>query len=205
MLVYIVINLVNDKVYIGQTIGNLNIRKTQHYSATRLKAKKYVSCFHRAIKKYGEDVFEWKVLRLCNNINELNAWEQYYILYYDSMNVGYNLQSGGCNYVVTEKTKKRLREKHSDVSGKNNPMYGTIRKGKDGTFYGKKHTIEARKKIGENRTYAIGNKHCNYGKPMSEEQKEKLRKANIGKKHSLKTRLKMSESAKKRGNSNRQH
>jgi len=39
-----------------------------------------------------------------------------------------------------------------------------------------------------------GENNCNYGKPMSEEQKEKLRKANVGKKHTEEHRMKITNS-----------
>ena len=78
--------------------------------------------------------------------------------------------------IVTEETKKKMRDNHADVSGQNNPFYGKrhpdeiieqIRKqnigrkrslevrlntskrikGKGNPFYGKKHTIASRRKI----------------------------------------------------------
>ncbi len=81
-------NLLNNKVYIGQTtqIGNIRYRKG---------AAAYKSCtlFYRAIIKYGWDNFNTEILCYAIDNKYLNELEEYFINLYDSCNVskGYNL------------------------------------------------------------------------------------------------------------------
>lgn len=100
-LIYLAKNLINNKVYIGQTINSLTRRKGSHLLAARmLKDNLY---FHQAIRKYGEESFEWKILKEINLETKeelrkaLNEAEIFFISLYDSKNPqkGYNLTSGG--------------------------------------------------------------------------------------------------------------
>jgi len=95
----------------------------------------------------------------------------------------------------SEETIEKMRRPRPHLRGKNNHRYG-----KPGTFTGKHHTEEAKKKIGgANR----GEKSSNYGKPAwnrgipwSDEVKKKQSEVKKGKKASEETKKKMSESHK---------
>lgn len=52
---------------------------------------------------------------------------------------------------LTQSTKNKISKNHADVSGKNNPMYGTL-----GGMYGKKHSEETKNKLSKR---MIGNKN----------------------------------------------
>lgn len=88
--IYKVTNLVNDKIYIGQTVQKLNKRWGDHCAkGSGCKA------LSRAIKKYGKANF--KVEEICSalNLNDLNYLENYFIKYYNSFGKnGYNLSLG---------------------------------------------------------------------------------------------------------------
>lgn len=78
--------------------------------------------------------------------------------------------------IISEELRKIKSEK---FSGKNNPMYGIHRYGKESPFYGKHHTEEAKKKISEARKGKYcGENNPNYGKKITEEQKKKISEAN---------------------------
>jgi hypothetical protein len=64
-----------------------------------------------------------------------------------------------------------------------------IRRGKNNTFYGKKHSKESIAKI---KLASSGKNNSMYGKPRTEEVKQKLRLANLGKKHTKESIKKMS-------------
>lgn len=84
--IYLTINLINHKVYVGQTTTS---RKSY------IGSGKYI---RKAIKKYGKDKFSKTVLISgIKNIAELNYWEDFYIRLFNSTNpkVGYNAKSGG--------------------------------------------------------------------------------------------------------------
>jgi group I intron endonuclease len=149
LLIYKATNIINHKVYIGQTIKTLDYRKRKHINNAFRNPK---TRFHQAIIKYGEENFIWTIVE--NNIESkdiLNEKEIYWILFFNSFNNGYNDTKGGksfLGYKFTEESKKKMslshlgqsrpcskehREKISkSVSGKNNGFYG--KKGKDSPF-----------------------------------------------------------------------
>lgn len=93
--IYKITNLINNKIYIGQSI-DIEKRWEEH--------KYYSSDEHTAIqsafKKYGISNFSFEVIEKCSK-NKLDEREIYWIAYYDSYNNGYNLTAGG-------QTKRRL-------------------------------------------------------------------------------------------------
>jgi len=177
MIIYKATNRENGKIYIGQTIGTLKYRKTQHLWDAKGGSNYH---FHNALLKYGVDGFKWEVIQICADIDSLNEREQYYIAYYDSFNNGYNSQSGGLNYRASEETKEKMKEA---TGGKNNPRYGVeVSKETRGRMR-KAHlnmSDEAKRKRGEAiRKRQMGKDNHNYGKHPSEKTKEKLRQASL--------------------------
>jgi group I intron endonuclease len=87
MIIYLTINLLNGKFYVGQLFN----RKGKN---SYLGSGKYIL---RAIRKYGKENFTRVTLCYCNSQEELNQMEIYWISYFDSTNpsVGYNLAKGG--------------------------------------------------------------------------------------------------------------
>ena len=69
-------NIVNGKWYIGQTTVGLENRRRQHLKAARNNYGH--GAFHAAIRKYGEDCFEWTVLESdITSYDELNEREKF--------------------------------------------------------------------------------------------------------------------------------
>lgn len=89
-IIYKITNLLNGKVYIGQTIRSLKDRYSQH------KYKTSSSPIHLAIKKYGHQNFIIEELEQCP-INLLDEREIFYINQYKSYckRYGYNISRGG--------------------------------------------------------------------------------------------------------------
>lgn len=141
MLIYKATNIINNKIYIGQTQNSLEQRKASH----KKDFKTQDSYFYRAIRKYGWENFKWEVIKDdIQTVEELNYWEEYYIKLYntfDNKEKGYNSLPGGLNHTPTEEEKKRRSER---VKGEKNPMYG-----KPGTWLGKKFSEEHKKKISD--------------------------------------------------------
>lgn len=99
--VYKCVNIINEKVYIGITIESLEERKRKHISDTlRRKDKCH---FHRALRKYGLDSFEWSVIETISSSSKENLLfclknlETKYIKLYNSYTSGYNSTPGGDN------------------------------------------------------------------------------------------------------------
>lgn len=103
MIIYEVRNMINNKVYIGQTARSFNAR----YGGTGVGAERILGHheksgvsnkhLHRALKKYGTDNFKVSILKQCSSKQELDEMEIYYINLYDSTNSskGYNRAAGG--------------------------------------------------------------------------------------------------------------
>lgn len=91
--VYLAKNKINGRCYIGKTINTLNYRKRKHIEAAKNNNGYY---FHRAIRKYGENNFEWMILLFSEDNKILCEIEQGEIKKYNSkMPNGYNLTDGG--------------------------------------------------------------------------------------------------------------
>lgn len=90
--IYIIKNIVNSKVYIGQTRTSVEQRWKEH-----LRHAQYGDqIINRAMKKYGIDKFYVEILEICD-ISVLDEREIYYIDLYDSTDKskGYNVSIGG--------------------------------------------------------------------------------------------------------------
>ncbi len=106
--VYLIRNLVNNKVYVGQT-KNFNQRKYGHRYAMKKGVERPL---YRAMRKYGFENFTFEVLEECTD-ESINEREQHWVVQFDSFNPerGYNLTSGGNQDTnVSEETKRKLSE-----------------------------------------------------------------------------------------------
>ena len=118
MVIYKTTNLVNKKIYIGQSKNN---RKNYFGSGFILK---------NAITKYGVSNFKKEILEECNSKKELNEREIYWIKKTKSQdkNIGYNIACGGSGGDTfsnqTDENKRKIRDKRSkSMKGKNtSPM-----------------------------------------------------------------------------------
>ena len=164
--IYKIVNKINNKVYIGQSI-NIEKRIKKHKYNALIKNIKHP--LYDSIRKYSIDNFEFIILEEIKDINELDLRELYWINHYKSndLNYGYNLR-------LDCRTNKGF--KHSKQSKLNMSLSQT----------GKKLSIEHRKIL------SLSNK----GKPKSEEHKLKLSESHKGKIVSKETREKLSKSHK---------
>lgn len=164
-IIYKYTNKINGKVYIGQTV-NEEKRKKEHRGAYGNYP------FHRAIRKYGWDNFDYEVVftTISSDLDRLkyllDTMEKYFIKKYNSFGEGgYNCTLGGGGSLgrkQTEEAKKRISEKNS----------------------GKKPSEETRRKL------SIASRN------MSAETRRKLSIAGTGRKHTEEAKRKISESKK---------
>lgn len=131
--IYYIKNIVNNNMYIGQSI-NIKNRFSCHKSALN-KNSHYNEKLQEDFNKYGIESFEFGVLEECNR-EDLDKLEQYYIKKYNTMIEGYNNASGGLKgFKSSEETKLKVSLNHADVSGENNPSYGKTIKQRMGDNY----------------------------------------------------------------------
>ena len=96
--IYKIENLINHKVYIGQSIDIKRRFNAHKATAFNINARNYQYPLYRAIRKYGLENFSFQVIEECSQ-QELNKKENYWILYYDSCNKGYNQSYQGNNNI----------------------------------------------------------------------------------------------------------
>lgn len=97
--IYKIVNDVNNKIYIGQTVQNPSKRLQGHINDAFIidyskMDYKYNHKFARALRKYGPEHFEMIIIEECD-IEKLNEKEVYYINKYNSFENGYNTTLGG--------------------------------------------------------------------------------------------------------------
>ena len=88
--IYIYVNKVNCKIYIGQS-KNIRQRTRDHFKIGRLKDH---IVFDRAILKYGKSGFKFYIIEECPK-EFLNDREIYYINKFEAFTKGYNMTKGG--------------------------------------------------------------------------------------------------------------
>lgn len=132
MFIYKITNIINNKVYIGQSIRPIEQRFKRHINDA-LK-NKLDTHFARAIRKYGSDNFICELIDESDNQKDLTLKEQYWIRYYDSVNKGYNetdaiSKCGGNTYLSKTKTELMLISNKIRISklGKLNPNSKSIK------------------------------------------------------------------------------
>jgi group I intron endonuclease len=153
----------NGKIYIGITSQQDINRRWQ--SGYGYKGNEH---FYRAIKKYGWSNINHEILFDGLSKEEAERKEIELISKYKATdpNIGYNIENGGnCSGTHSEETKQKISRAQI---GEKNHMYG-----KHSWSYGKKMSAEFCEK---NRIAHLGIPASNKGKPMSEEQKAKLRR-----------------------------
>jgi len=118
--IYKIINLINNKVYIGSSI-NISVRITSHKHCL-CKQKHVNSYLQRAFNKYGKHNFAFEVVEYCQE-NKLLFREEYWINYYKSNNsdFGYNLES------FTIGRKRHSEESKKKISASNMGRKGAPR------------------------------------------------------------------------------
>lgn len=90
--IYKVTHIPSGKVYIGATTATIVERKSDHLQ----KAEKHIGhSFHNAIATLGADAFKWEQIDTAHSLNELAKKERSYIIQFDSLENGFNGDSGG--------------------------------------------------------------------------------------------------------------
>lgn len=87
-VIYLIVNLVNGKMYVGQTVQTLTERFKQHAKSD--------SVIGKVIRKYGRKNFRIEVIDECETREQLNEREKFWIAFFDCKTPkGYNCTDGG--------------------------------------------------------------------------------------------------------------
>lgn len=190
--IYKITNIINNKVYIGQT-GNIKRRWSQHKSKARSKFPSLL--INKKMKEYGINNFIFEIIDECDNVNIANDVEIFFIAYYKS-NVcrylalyGYNMTDGGEGSLrstrsieTKNKISKSLKGKYiGELSHKFGVKLSESHKQKL-SFKGKRHLDTTKEKL---RQLNIGKNNPMYGKKLSKERKELLSISSLGDKNNM--------------------
>lgn len=153
--IYKITNQINNKIYIGQTIKDIQTRFKQHiYVAIKLYTN---TKLYKAIRKHGADKFIINQIDSALTREELDQKETYYINLYNSYIDGYNSTLGGEDNPMNHEYVREKQKKN--VKGKGHKFQtGHV------TWKGKTHSIETKKKMSD--------KHK--GKKFSVQSKKKM-------------------------------
>lgn len=121
-LIYKITNDINNKFYIGQTIGTIQSRFNRHI-ADAVGERKLDTHLARAIRKYGKEHFHIKLIDSAENQNELTQKEYFWIRTTNAIRYGYNetdalFKCGGNTYrskseIEMDKIKNKISESNS--------------------------------------------------------------------------------------------
>jgi|APSaa5957512535_1039671.scaffolds.fasta_scaffold48525_2 group I intron endonuclease len=138
MLIYIITNKENNKVYVGQTIqSNPKMRWYAHLADARRGKKTYL---YDSIRKYGKESFNWEVIDTAKNLDELNEKEAQWLAHYRQKTVVYNNREAGNNKTHSPESIERMRQAQLKRHRENNVGGWTRRDG--GAMKGKAHPIK---------------------------------------------------------------
>jgi group I intron endonuclease len=158
--VYQIKNLVNGLIYIGSSV-NIYGRWWSHKSMLRRRIHKN-PYLQNSWNKYGEENFEFKILEIVENLDDVLLKEQEYL---NTHLPDYNI----CKYVDATTAGIPKSDEHKKKISESKKGTKT---GKDNYFYGKHHTDESKIKMSEIAKSRI----------HSDETKRKIGNAQIGEK-----------------------
>ena len=195
MIIYMVKNKINNKVYFGQTTNKSGFKGRYANNYPKNCSNEHIKS---SIEKYGWDNFEVvEEFDRAETLEELNELEEMYIKMWNTYdrNYGYNKKYGGNNHhgqEVTEEQKRKISEamKGREFTEEHKQHLSEALKGKPKSDKQKKEHSERMK--GENNPmygkHPIGSMK---GKHHSEETKKKISEGNKNKTISEETRNKI--------------
>jgi group I intron endonuclease len=113
MVVYLITNTVNSKIYVGKTVQPIERRWSNHLKEAKRRSGYYL---YRAMRKYGTSAFTIQAIATAETDEQLRELEIYWIreLRSNDPAIGYNMTKGGdgpAGWVMSEATKKKIRLK----------------------------------------------------------------------------------------------
>lgn len=165
--IYIITNKINQKKYIGLS-NNIKRRFSEHKSSLKNANKNNV--LYKAFKKYGLENFNFKILELVENIDELASREVFWI---KKIKPEYNMNKGGLGnlgHVVSEDVRNKLKISatnqwnNKSKKDKNKIISNNLK----GRSKGYRHSLETKIKL----------RNVNLGKKLTNQTKDKISKAN---------------------------
>jgi group I intron endonuclease len=196
MIIYKIQNKINNKIYIGQTKGNLTRRIYAHCRSGFL--------LHKAIEKYGIQSFDVSVIDYAEDKEILNDKELFWICFYDCMQPkGYNIVEGGGGTSGYRWSEETLQKHRQSAIGRKQSEETKAKRRKSLTGRKRPEEIKQKlkgRKLSEDHKAKVSNSLL--GHAISNETKEKISKALIGRHHSEESKEKMRKPKSEQGRKN---
>ena len=179
-----------EAIYIGSAM-DFHKRKLHHLNQLRRKTHCNIH-LQRCYSKYGISSISFEVLEEVHKKEDLIPREQFWIDKFEWKQLINICPTAGntLGRYHNNETKRKISHNHHDVSGINNPMFGLT--GSLSPNYGRKQSDETKRKISEatkgNQNF-LGHKH-------TDEAKRKIGENWKGRKHTEKSKTKMSDARK---------
>lgn len=129
--IYVIINIITSKIYIGSAV-NLSHRRHTHLSALKLKKHKN-RYLQSSYNKYGEHCFIFKVIEYVDNKESLINREQFWINQFDFKKELYNLSPTAKNCLGVKRsneTKLKLSIAAKNMSLEHRKKISLVNKGR---------------------------------------------------------------------------
>ncbi len=160
--IYVITNLINGKMYVGQTSGSVKKRWSQHKSHT---LRKSTHPLYRSILKHGVENFDVSLVALAFTKKHCDWLEEQWIRTLEThlRDKGYNLTFGGEGARHVQETKEKLAKmklgKPGRVYTEEQKLATSLRqRGEKGNNWGKKSSSETREKMSQ--SHSGENNHC---------------------------------------------
>ena len=174
--IYKTINLINNKIYIGQ-------HKSSNFDMSYLGSGILIQ---KAIKLFGKENFKVILIEECNSKESLDEREVYYIDLFNStdLNIGYNISNGGQKRFFTGMHHSEKSKELMSIKAKQRKHLGTT----NGRIYINKNEVNKCIKLdilgdylndGWNIGKFIKNKKSSWNKGLTKYTDERVRKNSI--------------------------
>ena len=118
MIVYLVRNRINGKMYVGQSIKDTPDDRWYRHRLESSRGSRYY--LHRSLRKHGEAAFDISTIQHCDSPEELNEAEVFWIEKLGTFVDGYNMTKGADGGEPNKDVRKRISKA---VRGENHPFW----------------------------------------------------------------------------------
>lgn len=109
MHIYKITNLVNGKIYVGQTVqSNPKMRWYSHLADARSGKRK--GHLQNSLNKYGPENFSYELIDQASSLDDLNTKEKYWLDYYKKIIEVYNIREAGDNKLHSQYSISKMQE-----------------------------------------------------------------------------------------------